>query len=178
MSPPDSRPTSSDALFASIVESGVLVDIAQQAADEYPGECCGVLVRDGVRLRSVPFENIQDKLHALDPERFTRTSRTAYNMNTLKLERLRSEQDLRVIYHSHVDCDAYFSEEDVRGATAPDTGEPVMPGVDYLVMSIYDRTPRAANLFRYSAATGRYEKVAGAELTSSAEPAPDAEPAG
>ena len=155
-----------DTLFDRIVASDVLREIEAQAAEEYPSEACGVLVDEADGLVAIPFENMQDKLHAIDPERFTRTSRTAYNLNSLKLERVRSERQVRIIYHSHVECDAYFSEEDQAGALTPDTEEPVIAGVDYLVISIYDRKARAANLYRYGSQSRRYEHVEGTELGS------------
>jgi [CysO sulfur-carrier protein]-S-L-cysteine hydrolase len=155
----------SDPLFTAIVSSGVLVEIGEQGVGDYPSEACGVLAGDGNRLEAVPFENIQDQLHAKDPERFPRTSRTAYSMDTLSLERARKHLDLKVIYHTHVECKAHFSGEDHRGAVSPETGEPLLPGVDYLVMSIYGHRPREANLFRYQPDTGRFIRVAGAELT-------------
>jgi len=156
-------------MYQRIVASGVLASIEKQAATEYPSEACGVLVKDGEGVRDVAFENIQDKLHRVDPSRFTRTSLKAYNMNSLKLERLKEREELEVIYHSHVECDAYFSEEDQDGALTPDTAEPVMPGVDYLVVSMYDKALKDANLYRYDPATKRYEWVDGTRPPSEAD---------
>ena len=153
-----------DPLFQMIVDSVVLDAIAVQGGEEYPSEACGVLVGKGNSVEAIPFENIQDKLHAIEPERYTRTSRTAYNMNTLKLARVQENQDLRVIYHTHVECGAYFSDEDQQCALTPDGAGPVLPGVDYLVMSIYDKKARAANLYRYDEHTRQYEIVDGVEL--------------
>ena len=153
-----------DTLFQMIVDSLALGEIATQGGEEYPSEACGVLVVEGDSLVSIPFENIQDKLHAIDPERYTRTSLTAYNMNTLKLVRMQARQDLRVIYHTHVECGAYFSDEDQQCALTPDGSAPVMPGIDYLVVSIYDRKARAANLYRFDEGTHQYELVDGVEL--------------
>src|SRR5262249_38123022 len=55
--------------------------IQRHARADYPAECCGVLlVRPGPaeERRLLACRNIQDELHAKDPERFTRTARTAY----------------------------------------------------------------------------------------------------
>ena len=154
-----------DPLFSAIVSSGVLIEIGEQGVGDYPSEACGILVGEGSRLEVIPFENIQDELHEKDPERFPRTSRTAYSMDTLRLQRARAHLALRVIYHTHVECEAHFSGQDHRGAVSPDSGEPVLPGVDYLVMSIYERRPREANLFRFEPSTGRFVRVAGATLS-------------
>ena len=163
---PGRRIVVTDPLFEKILSSDILAEIARQGGEEYPSEACGVLVGEGAGVAVIPFENIQDKLHAIEPERYTRTSRTAYNMNTLKLARVQESQNLRVIYHTHVECGAYFSEEDQQCALTPDGTGPILPGVDYLVMSIYEREGRAANLYRYDENTGQYEVVDGVELTN------------
>ncbi len=155
-----------DSLFKKMLDSDVLEEIGAHAKEAYPAEACGVLIREGEGLRTVRFENIQDKLHAIDPDRFPRSSKTAYNMNTLKLNKLWEDKTLEVIYHSHVDCGAYFSDEDHAGAVTPDTGEPVFPGVDYLVFSLLEQRPAAANLFRYSDESGRFVSVDGLEIGS------------
>ena len=58
-----------------------LAQIRAQAEAQYPAECCGVLlVRGGAPADRMllPCRNIQDELHAKDPERHPRDSRTAY----------------------------------------------------------------------------------------------------
>ncbi len=58
----------------SVAEPEVL--IRAQAIAEYPGECCGVVMdKPGERLL-LACRNIQDELHAKDPERHPRDSRT------------------------------------------------------------------------------------------------------
>ena len=55
--------------------------VRAQAMAEYPSECCGVLLERSApepdRLL-LPCRNIQDELHAKDPVRHSRDSRTAY----------------------------------------------------------------------------------------------------
>jgi proteasome lid subunit RPN8/RPN11 len=149
----------SDPLFQELLESTLLDEVAQHAKDAYPSEACGVILSEENGLRLLRFENIQDKLHAIDPERFPRTSTTAYNMNTLKLHKLWESDSLRIIYHSHVEFGAYFSDEDHAGALTPDTQEPVFPGVDYLVFSLIEQKSSAAGLFRFSETSRRYDSV-------------------
>ena len=97
----------------------------------YPGECCGLLFAgpDGA-TRALPVENMADKLHALDPVEYPRTSRDAFAMNEAKVARLVREAEATGerwlgIWHSHIDCGAYWSNEDKRNA-APE-GVPVYP---------------------------------------------------
>ena len=104
--------------------------IKQQAVAEYPNECCGVILTRGAERRIVPCRNVQDQMHSRDPVTFPRTARNAYYMDpldALKLNRLVDEGfAIAVIYHSHPNAGAYFSET-VR-AQALIRGEPAYPG--------------------------------------------------
>jgi proteasome lid subunit RPN8/RPN11 len=131
-----------------------LAAIRKQAEAEYPAECCGVvLVRAPAERRVFPCRNVQDRKHAEDPERFPRTSRTAYFMdpddirafNRLEVEGLR----LHVIYHSHIDAGAYFSETDKRNALM--NGEPSYPGAVYVVMAVQGGRVGDVRAFRWNA---------------------------
>ncbi len=53
---------------------------------------------------------------------------------TLQKELRQTGEEIRVIYHSHIDAGAYFSEEDKR--LALQDGGPVYPGADYLIVSV------------------------------------------
>ncbi len=125
------------------IPSGFLKMIFEQAEKEYPHECCGMILgsrqkkEDFSRVR--PCANVYDRYHELDPANFPRTSRTAYFMDPRELLAIQKEirekdEAIRVIYHSHIDAGAYFSEEDQRVAASE--GEPAYPGVEYLVLSV------------------------------------------
>ena len=65
------------------LEKEQLDEIHRHALEEYPNECCGIVVGDpGHNDDNVVHrcENIQNKLHEKDPENFTRDARTAYNI--------------------------------------------------------------------------------------------------
>ena len=88
--------------------------------------------------RSRRITNLADRYHKLDPETFPRTSREAYVIDGMLMQRALADGDaagepVKVIYHSHCDCGAYFSKED-RVVAAPE-GAPVLP-VAYLVTSV------------------------------------------
>ena len=133
-----------------------LDDIYAHAREGYPEEVCGFVMAGGEVRRC---ENQQNKMHALDPETYPRTAKTAYFLGFKDLkfldQSLKSERPVRVIYHSHVDVGAYFSDEDVRAA-APD-GEPLFP-VEYLVVDVRADGVREARLFRFEG--GRFLEVA------------------
>ena len=123
------------------IPSEYLAQIRKQAEKEYPSECCGVILAsvEGVWTRVVPCRNAQDDYHRLDPKGFPRTSRNAYALDpgqllTLQKENRVSGEVIRVIYHSHPDAPAYFSDED-KLIAAPD-GVPAWPGTTYLVVSV------------------------------------------
>jgi proteasome lid subunit RPN8/RPN11 len=126
----------------------VLDAIYAHAREGYPEEVCGFIVGGDEAKRC---ENRQNALHAEDPMGFPRDARTAYNLGAqdiLFLDRSqKSERPVRVIYHSHVDVGAYFSNEDEHAATSE--GELLYP-VDYLVVDVRADGVREAKLFRFT----------------------------
>ena len=115
-----------------------LAAIHAQAAREYPHESCGIILTRGAERRLMPCRNIQEELHAQDPARHPRDARTAYHIDPqdlLKVGRLEGEGfAVAVIYHSHIDAGAYFSETDRRQALFGD--EPMYPEATYIVASV------------------------------------------
>ena len=120
---------------------------------DYPAECCGIVSLNGNGKTQVHrCENVQDKLHTLDPEAHPRTSKTAYRMDDMQVNRIVTETEksggkLVAFYHSHIDCAAYFSDEDKNAATF--FGEPAYPGVLYPVISVVDREVRGKKVFQW-----------------------------
>lgn len=127
--------------------------IARQAVAEYPHEACGVIVARGGERRLLRCRNIQNQLHARDPVRYPRDARTAYYVDPadlLRVGRLESEGfAVAVIYHSHVDAGAYFSETDRRQALVGD--EPAYPAAAYVVASVVAGRVEAWAAFRWDA---------------------------
>ncbi len=130
------------------------------AREAYPEEACGLFVGprggDGVD-EARRCENLQNALHAEDPEANRRDARTAYSLGARDLIFLdrsqRTERPVRVVYHSHVEVGAYFSAKDKDDALL--FGEPRFP-VDYLVVDTkkVDGVVRVAGakLFRFDGA--------------------------
>lgn len=127
--------------------------IRRQAVEEYPSEACGVILVRSAERRLVRCRNIQDQLHAKDPVRHPRDARTAYYIDPkdlLAIGRLEGEGfAVHVIYHSHVDAGAYFSETDKRQALLG--GEPTYPEATYVVVSVVTGRVEAAGAFRWNA---------------------------
>ena len=105
------------------------------AESTYPNECCGVMLGriDGDE-KSVtiaqPLENVsagsQAARYELRPEDLLNADREARRQNL----------DLIGIYHSHPDCDAYFSETDLKNSC---------PWYSFLVLSVQKGTFHHAN---------------------------------
>ncbi len=127
--------------------------ISRHAQECFPDECCGVVLANGAREIVEPLENIQNKLHALDPDTYPRTAVIAYAMDMKELELVidngaRSGAKLKAFYHSHPDHEAYFSNEDK--AFASPFGEPTFPNAAQIVVSIYGREVKRMCAFAWS----------------------------
>ncbi|HEY1235971.1 MAG TPA: Mov34/MPN/PAD-1 family protein, partial [Candidatus Binatia bacterium] len=61
-------------------------EISRHAQDAFPDECCGVIVADGRSDYAHRLKNMQNTLHALDPQTYPRTAEIAYAMDPLELE--------------------------------------------------------------------------------------------
>ncbi|MBT4501553.1 MAG: M67 family metallopeptidase [Gemmatimonadetes bacterium] len=138
------------------LSKGDLERIYAQAAEEYPAECCGILTigADGGNARVHPCENIQDRLHAENPEKFSRDSRIAYYIDPQELYDIISSAEkagglVAGFYHSHIDCEAYFSEEDKERAMVWD--EPAYPEAIYLVLSVQNKEVKGYKCFLWDA---------------------------
>ena len=139
--------------------------IHEQAEAEYPAECCGVLLlrgEDGAERLLLPCRNVQDDLHAKDPARHPRTSRTAYFIDPKDLLTIgRREAEgyrVAVIYHSHVEAGAYFSPTDKQNALI--NGDPAYPGATYVVVSVVGGKVVDSRAFAWQAAAHDFGEVA------------------
>jgi proteasome lid subunit RPN8/RPN11 len=137
------------------IPRAMLQEMFAHAKEAYPQEACGIITGTGRSLtRLTRCRNAQDELNAEDPERYPRTSRDGYNIDSRDMFKiLRGAEalgeEIKVIYHSHVDAGAYFSSED-KGAATWD-GEPTYPDVAYIVISVVAGTPESANLYHWKA---------------------------
>ncbi|GDY12054.1 hypothetical protein LBMAG53_09320 [Planctomycetota bacterium] len=117
-----------------------LIDLALAG---YPGEICGLLFAAGSggdqAVRVLAMDNLADRLHALDPVEHPHTSRNYFTMNELKVSKAVAAAEAAgerwlAIYHSHINCGAYFSAEDIAAA-APD-GACVYPQIWQVVIDV------------------------------------------
>jgi proteasome lid subunit RPN8/RPN11 len=113
---------------------------AAYAKDE---ESCGFLVGpvsaplaiDGI----VPMVNQANKLHARFPDRYPRMAREYFDIDSMKFQAAidtgaASGRPVKVLYHSHLDVGAYFSETDQAAAKMGGDEPPF--DLAYLVTSV------------------------------------------
>ena len=130
-----------------------LNDLQQHALVCYPSECVAVAFGTGDTVtRVVRLDNLADKLHAMDPVEYPRTSRDFFAFNEAKAARLVREAEAQgetwlALVHSHIDCGAYFSAEDARYA-APD-GVAVYPALIQVVIDCQPTGIVEARSFRW-----------------------------
>ncbi len=146
------------------IPENMMHEIREHAEVVYPEECCGLVLgktgSPGELTRVRRCKNAQDQFHKLDPHTFPRTNRNAYFIapkDLLAVERECREQKerVRVIYHSHPDVGAYFSDEDQRCAVVD--GEPLHPEVDYLVVSVKDGKAGESVWFEWDSASKSFK---------------------
>ncbi|MHA6573981.1 molybdopterin-synthase adenylyltransferase MoeB [Pseudomonas yamanorum] len=130
-----------------VLSSSALEQIYAHADRSYPEECCGFVFADGsVYLGS----NIQNELHSKNPQMYSRSAANGYTFSvadTLMMNKaFRSDNPVVVIYHSHPDVGAYFSDEDQDKALF--MGEPIYP-VSYLVVDVRQGKTQGSKLFAW-----------------------------
>lgn len=137
------------------ISQAILDAVHAHARDGYPDESCGMIVERGGREEVVRVTNLQNELHAKDPEQFPRTAAIAYTMGPeaapILIAAERGELVLRAFYHSHPDHDAYFSAEDRKQAMGG-WDEPNYPAAGQIVISVRKRVVRATKVFVWNEA--------------------------
>jgi len=141
-----------------------VVEKAGKAAYARDEEACGYLVGPAsdplVIDAAVELENLANKYHQVDPEGHPRTGREYFKINALKFERAITEgnagaRPVKVFFHSHLDCGAYFSAEDAASMTLGGTGDPSYD-LCYLVTAVDKGEVTAHRLFVWDGAAREF----------------------
>lgn len=139
----------------------------EQAGREAYGrneEACGYLEGPAAQPlccdAAVELENLANKYHAADPEGHPRTGREYFKINGKKFERAidagqQQRRPVKVFFHSHLDCGAYFSAEDAASMTLGGTREPTYD-LAYLVTAVDQGQVTAHKLFIWEGASARF----------------------
>ena len=142
----------------------ILEEIYRQARQHYPNECCGWLAgdKDGAAVSIVrPCVNMQaEGGHPFAPSRTAETAFVFGAGDLLELNySLDSDTPARIIYHSHPNGRAYFSEIDRRVAISPWGDGPAFP-VQQLVIGIDSLRVVDAALYAWSEDQGDFVQIA------------------
>jgi len=141
-------------VLAEVERAGVLAYARNEEACGYlSGPAGDALLTD----RAVELENLANKYHQADPEGHPRTGREYFKINALKFERaiaegVKNERPVKVFFHSHLDCGAYFSAEDAASMTMGNTGSPSF-ALAYLVTAVDQGKVSAHRLFIWEEAS-------------------------
>ena len=139
-------------ISASVLREVERAGVAAYSRDE---EACGYLSGPAsdplLADRAVELENLANKYHQVDPDGHPRTGREYFKINSLKFERAIAEGNasghpVKVFFHSHLDCGAYFSAEDAASMTMGNTGGP-SHALSYLVTAVDKGQVSAHRLF-------------------------------
>lgn len=142
-------------------------EISAHAAEIFPEECCGMVLHKDGQDRVRRCANIQNRLHALDPETYPRDATIAYAMDLKELELVVGEAEstgakIKAFYHSHPAHEAYFSSEDKAFATP--FGEPTFPDAVQIVVSIYDKVVKKIRAYAWSREKQDFIEIAAKKL--------------
>ena len=145
------------------IPQATLDEIFAHGSECYPEEACGLLSgpEEGDALSGFhPLENELGRLHASDPSRYPRGAREGYYLDPLAFLKLQQAleaegQRVKVIYHTHPDVGAYFSEEDRHQAAWAEGA--LYPGIVYLVCGVKGGRPDGAILAVYNESTQDFD---------------------
>ncbi len=145
------------------ISQAALARVEQAGRDAYgrSEEACGYL--EGPESdplfcdTAVELENLANKYHQIDPEAHPRTGREYFKVNSKKFERAievgrDNHRPVKVFFHSHLDCGAYFSAEDAASMTLGGREEPSYD-LAYLVTAVDGGVVTAHKLFVWDGET-------------------------
>lgn len=141
-----------------------VVERAGVAAYGRDEEACGYLTGPASEPllcdEAVELENLANKYHAVDPEGHPRTGREYFKINGLKFDKAiaageAAGRPVKVFFHSHLDCGAYFSAEDAASMTMGGRGGPSYE-LAYLVTAVDEGKVTAHRLFIWDGASATF----------------------
>jgi proteasome lid subunit RPN8/RPN11 len=145
------------------VPADVLAEVERAAREGYGRgeEACGYLegpADDPLAVdRAVELPNLANRYHAVDPVGHPRTGHDYFKINALTFDRAvhageAAGRPVKVFFHSHLDCGAYFSAEDAASMTLGGTSRPSYE-LAYLVTAVDGGAVTDHKLFIWDDAT-------------------------
>lgn len=147
-------------LAPAVIPNAVLNEILAHAREADPEECCGLITGDSVERHQhvVRCRNDMTLWHQRDPHAYPRDGTQGFYMNEQDYLRADEEasacgQQVTCVYHSHVECGAYFSEMDQDFASQELFP---FPDADHLVVAVIGGKVTEQALFRRDPEAGGF----------------------
>ena len=107
----------------------------------------------------VPLPNLANRYHALDPETYPRTGRMYFLIDPMKFQKAvrggaEAGRPVKILWHSHLDVGAYFSETDAAAALMG--GDAPAYDLFYLVTSVRAGVVDDHKLFAWDAPSAKF----------------------
>jgi adenylyltransferase/sulfurtransferase len=152
-------------LASKLASQDLLPSIYRAVEPAYPHEGCGFVFKFGDELKVLPTKNRAQELHEKNPDRYPRGGKDWFEPDMkpwLKASREGGEPQL--IFHSHPDVGAYFSDGDRQSAVVEnESGERLErhPGVQHIVVSVRDPgTADGAKMFTWDEESATFVQAA------------------
>lgn len=147
-----------------LVEQNRLPEIYRSVEPAYPHEGCGFVFAFDDELRVLPTKNRAQELHERFPEQYPRTAVDWFEPDMKPwLQASREGGVPTIIYHSHPDVGAYFSESDREMARQPNEDGVLVernPGVQHIVVSVRKGKADGALLFAWNEESKDFDQIA------------------
>lgn len=147
-----------------LVEQNRLPEIYRSVEPAYPHEGCGFVFTFDEELRVLPTKNRAQELHERFPEQYPRTAVDWFEPDMKPwLQASREGGAPTIIYHSHPDVGAYFSDSDREMARQPNEDGVLIernPGVQHIVVSVRKGKADGALLFAWNEDSKDFDQIA------------------
>jgi [CysO sulfur-carrier protein]-S-L-cysteine hydrolase len=136
------------------IAATVMDELRAHAEAGFPEESWGWVLESPAGQVVRRMTNVQNALHARDPESHPRDARMAWAPDPRELRDVEAEADQpgwrpAILYHSHPEHGAYFSQTDRTRALWDGSVEmgPIYPDVVYVVLSVYGGAVREVKAY-------------------------------
>lgn len=151
-------------LAKNLVAQGRLPEIFRAVEPSWPHEGCGFVFGFNDELRVLPTANRAQELHERFPDEYPRGGEDWFEPDMKPwLRASREGGQPMVIFHSHPEVGAYFSQPDRDMARQKDEEGTLVernPGVRHIVISVRQGKADGALMFAWNAATRDFDEVA------------------
>lgn len=157
--------TTSVELAQALAAQSCLPVMYRSVEPAWPHEGCGFVFEfPDAELRVLPTANRAQELHERFPEDYPRTGEDWFEPDMKPwLRASREGASPRIIYHSHPEVGAYFSQPDRDMARLPSedgTAVERNPGVRHIVVSVRQGKADGALMFAWNETTRDFDEVA------------------